>query len=86
MASLSRDMGMKYDKTTACSRDEDEDWIIWLCRFRRLAHMALKIDIIQVATAMHELAKAVRAVHVRISIDDMFALTLQAAAGPTGCT
>ena len=48
--------------------------------------MALKIDIIQVANAMHELAKAVRAVHVRISIDDMFALTLQAAAGPTGCT
>ena len=46
--------------------------------------MALKIDIIQVATAMHELAKAVRA--VRISIDDMFALTEQAAAGPTGCT
>ena len=38
--------------------------------------MALKIDIIQVANAMHELAKAVRAVHVRISIDDMFALTL----------
>ena len=34
--------------------------------------MALKIDIIQVATAMHELAKAVRAVHVRISIDEMF--------------
>ena len=46
--------------------------------------MALKIDILQVAAAVHAVAEAVRAVHSRISIDDMFALTLQAAAGRTG--
>ena len=48
--------------------------------------MTLKIDIVQVATVMHEVAKAVRAVHVCTSIDDMFPLTLQAAAGRTGHT
>ena len=47
--------------------------------------MALKIDIVQVANAMNALAEAVRAgVHVRISIDDMLELSLQAAAGRTG--
>ena len=46
--------------------------------------MALEIDIVQVANAMNALAEAVRAVHVRISIDDMFGLSFQAAAGRTG--
>jgi hypothetical protein len=46
--------------------------------------MALKIDILQVAAAVQSVAEAVRAVHVRISIDDMLALTQQAAAGRTG--
>ena len=46
--------------------------------------MALKIDIVQVANALNALAEAVRAVHVRISIDDMFELSQQAAAGRTG--
>ena len=47
-------------------------------------NMALKIDIVQVATALNALVEAVRAVHVRISIDDMFELTQQATAGRTG--
>ena len=46
--------------------------------------MALKIDIVQVANALNALAEAVRAVHVRITIDDMLELSLQAAAGRTG--
>ena len=45
--------------------------------------MALKIDIVQVANALNALAEAVRAVHVRITIDDMLELSLQAAAGRT---
>ena len=52
--------------------------------FRTTLFMALKIDILQVANAMDALAEAVRAVHVRISIDDMLELSLQAAAGRTG--
>ena len=46
--------------------------------------MALKIDISQVAEAMHSLAEAVREVRVRISIDDMLELSRRAAAGRTG--
>ena len=52
--------------------------------FRTDEHMALKIDISQVAAAMHALAEAVREVHVRLSIDDMLVLSEKAAAGRTG--
>jgi len=57
--------------------------VLWWC-FRTTVFMALKIDIVQVANALNMLAEAVRAVHVRISIDAMFELTQQAAAGRTG--
>ena len=47
-------------------------------------NMALSIDILEVATAVHAVAEPVRAVHSRISIDDMLVLTQQAAASGTG--
>ena len=46
--------------------------------------MALSIDVLEVATAVHAVAEAVRAVHSRLSIDDMLELTQQAAVGRTG--
>ena len=46
--------------------------------------MSLKIDISQVSAAMDAVAEAVRAVHVRLTIDAMFSLTFEAAAGRTG--
>ena len=52
--------------------------------FRTAGDMALKINISQVAVAMHALAEAVREVHVRLSIDDMLVLSEKAAAGRTG--
>lgn len=52
--------------------------------FRTAADMALKIDISQVADAMHALAKAVREVHVRLTIDELLDLSQAAAAGRTG--
>ena len=57
--------------------------VLWWC-FRTASNMALKIDISQVAVAMHALAEAVREVHVRLSIDDMLHLSQAAAAGRTG--
>ena len=57
--------------------------VLELC-FRTAGDMALKINISQVAVAMHALAEAVREVHVRLSVDDMLDLSQKAAAGRTG--
>ncbi len=46
--------------------------------------MALKIDVCEVAVALDSVEEAVRAVHDRLTIDDMLALCTNAAAGLTG--
>lgn len=46
--------------------------------------MALKIDISEVSAALDVLAAAVRAVHVRIGVEDMVEMSHRAAAGRTG--
>jgi hypothetical protein len=46
--------------------------------------MALKVDISEVSAAMDALAEAVRAVRVRIPVEDMVEMSHQAAAGRTG--
>ena len=46
--------------------------------------MALKIDVLQVSNAMDAIEEAVRAVHDRLSIDELLDMSTTAAAGRTG--
>ena len=46
--------------------------------------MALKIDVLQVSNAMDTIEEAVRAVHERLSIDELLGMSTMTAAGRTG--
>ena len=46
----------------------------------------LKIDVLQVANAMDTIEEAVRAVHERLSIDELLDMSTTAAAGRTGAS
>ena len=48
--------------------------------------MALKIDVLQVSNAMDTIEEAVRAVHERLSIDELLDMSTTAAAGRTGAS
>ena len=55
-----------------------------MCHFSTAKSMALKIDVLQVSNAMDTIEEAVRAVHERLSIDELLDMSTTAAAGRTG--